>query len=279
MNLHLLPWKSSKANIYIYHTWIMNPMGSFILIHFEKFTNSEFPLFSTIRSGFPCPLSSRWVWRIIPTMVSVKPSSPGVVNPFQMAVSLLIHRLGGGFKWLSIFTSIWGNGSILTSIFRMGWNHQLVRVANYLLTHPATVTSIIAAWCASEKATLFFDPQNIPSPLIKWLFFRGEGCVLLHLIELIVIRDLCMLHPLAKWKTFTFFWPKVYLAAIFAGLISGTGCRNGIRMIRCFWGTRASGTISLWGLDPWKINMVHLQITHEKRKMIWTKPPWGHGPC
>ena len=30
---------------------------------------------------------------------------------------------------------------------------------------------------------------------------------------------------------------------------------------------------------PWKINMVHLQITHLERKMIWTKPPWGHVPA
>ena len=32
--------------------------------------------------------------------------------------------------------------------------------------------------------------------------------------------------------------------------------------------------------NPWKIKMVHLQITHlVERNMIWTKPPWGHVPC
>ena len=30
---------------------------------------------------------------------------------------------------------------------------------------------------------------------------------------------------------------------------------------------------------PWKINGWNLQITHLERKMIWTKPPWGHVPC
>ena len=30
---------------------------------------------------------------------------------------------------------------------------------------------------------------------------------------------------------------------------------------------------------PCKINMVHLQITHLERKMIWNKPPWGHVPA
>ena len=29
---------------------------------------------------------------------------------------------------------------------------------------------------------------------------------------------------------------------------------------------------------PWKINGRNLQITHVERKMIWTKPPWGHVP-
>ena len=100
-----------------------------------------------------------------------------------MAVSLLIHRRGGGgFKICFIFTSIWGNDPILISIFQMGWNHQLVGVANYLLTHPATVTSIIAAWCASEKAT-FFDPKKTPISVDKMtLLSGGEGCVLLGLI-------------------------------------------------------------------------------------------------
>ena len=30
---------------------------------------------------------------------------------------------------------------------------------------------------------------------------------------------------------------------------------------------------------PWKINGWNLKITHLERKMIWTKPPWGHVPA
>ena len=29
-------------------------------------------------------------------------------------------------------------------------------------------------------------------------------------------------------------------------------------------------------VTPWKINIVHLQITHLERKMIWTKPPGNY---
>ena len=35
----------------------------------------------------------------------------------------------------------------------------------------------------------------------------------------------------------------------------------------------------MFGNTPWKINMVHPQITHLERKMIWNKPPWGHVPA
>ena len=39
--------------------------------------------------------------------------------------------LGGGFKYFFILTTTWGKITILTNIFHMGWNHQLVLYLEY----------------------------------------------------------------------------------------------------------------------------------------------------
>jgi len=142
-------------------------------LHFEKFTSSGISLFVNDSIRIPCPLSSRRVWRIIPTMVTVKPSN---WRCEPLPNGRLIAYKSARWWWLRIFfifTSIWGNDPILTNIFQMGWNHQLVGVANYLLTHPATVTSIIAAWFASEKAFFCWTPPKNPIPVDKMPLFSG----------------------------------------------------------------------------------------------------------
>ena len=60
-----------------------------------------------------------WEWWILETYLSSQQPN-GFCCDFGAC-------LGGGFKYFFIFTSVYlGKGSILTNIFQMGWNHQLV---------------------------------------------------------------------------------------------------------------------------------------------------------
>ena len=65
--------------------------------------------------------SNRWAMK--------KTGSLGYIYIYMGDEILPSYILGGGFKYVLIFTPIWGRFSfwlILTNISQRGWNHQLV---------------------------------------------------------------------------------------------------------------------------------------------------------
>ncbi len=64
-----------------------------------------------------------------PSKSPLKVSRWDTPNPMEkncVDVQSINVLLGGGFKYFFMFIPIWGNDPILTNIFQMGWNHQLV---------------------------------------------------------------------------------------------------------------------------------------------------------
>ncbi len=84
--------------------------------------------------------------------------------------------LGGGSKYFLFSPRTLGKIPILTNIFQMGWNHQLVFTYNLiLLLHPRKLTYLLGQWLNFKlfgitylvgkiKFKLFFQ-----GPLAKWV--------------------------------------------------------------------------------------------------------------
>ena len=76
--------------------------------------------------------------------------------------------------------------------------------------------------------------------------------------------------------TFTIFVETVSMKTsrkLEAFLVLDAGAQADVR------GDWLRGLIDFHWYTPWKMNGWNLQIIHLERKMIWTKPPWGHVPA
>ena len=80
-----------------------------------------------------------------------------------------ISKLGGGFKYLFIFTLYVGKISNLTNIFQRGWNHQLVKVNIPNIPIPWILWEwmcVCVCWCLLGALEKCWDPDL----MLTWKF-------------------------------------------------------------------------------------------------------------
>ena len=106
--------------------------------------------------------------------------------------------MGGGFKHCFIFTRKLGRWSNLTSIFPMGWNHQLARVISIFTRHFLWVITLLLIGkgprCKGFQICVFSitPPKTSSSPPPKWWFPTGRvyfqvpcSCSVVYLVRLL----------------------------------------------------------------------------------------------